>query len=155
MKPVKLSRKASGRNLVVRNLATSLVLYERIQTTPAKARAAQMHTERLITLAKKWKACDNVGEKLALRRQIISRTADDLAVKKLTEVLADLFAERQGGYTRRIKLGRRLGDGAEQVVLSLTERTNVTKAKPEVKAVKRSKAEKSEETTEAPKIEET
>ena len=146
MKPVKLSRQASGRNLVVRNLATSLVLYERIQTTPAKARAAQMHTERLITLAKKWKLATDPGVKLALRRQMISRTADKLAVKKLTEVLADLFEKREGGYTRKIKIGRRLGDAAEQVILSLTERSNLEVPKPATKPAKVEKAEKATET---------
>ena len=136
---------------MVRNLATSLVLYEKVQTTPAKARAAQMHTERLITLAKDWKAATNVGVKLEIYRRMLSRTADELAVKKLVEVLADLNANRQGGYTRKIKLGRRLGDGAEQVILSLVERTNIETEKSAVKNIKLTKAEK---VTESTKVEE-
>ncbi len=124
MRPTKLSRPASARNLLVRNLATSLILYERVQTTPTKARAAQAQTERLISVAKRWFAASNQGQKLALRRRLLAGTADRLAVLKLTEVLADRFADRHGGYTRRRRLAQRLGDGAEQVIVTLTERTD-------------------------------
>ena len=129
MKPVKLSRSASHRTSVIHNLATSLVLYERVQTTPIKARAMQMHTERLITLAKRWAADPKPGQKLALYRRILTGTADELAAKKLIDVLAARFEKRVGGYTRRRRLARRLGDGAEQVLVTLTDREVATTPK--------------------------
>lgn len=120
MRAIKLSRSASHRTSLVKNLATSLLLYEKVQTTPAKARAVQSHAERLITTAKRWLTAETPGAKLALYRTLLAQTADELAAKKLIDVLAPRFASRVGGYTRRIRLARRLGDGAEQVVVTLT-----------------------------------
>ena len=119
MRSIKLSRPASQRIALVKNLATSLLLYEKVQTTPAKARAAQSHAERLITTAKRWRSAGSVGSQLNLYRLILAETNDRLAAKKLIEVLATRFADRVGGYTRRVRLGRRLGDGAEQVLVTL------------------------------------
>lgn len=120
MRPTKLSRSASHRRSLVKNMATSVLLYEKVQTTPTKARAVQSHAERLITTAKRWLLAESAGAKLALYRSLLADTADRLAAKKLIEVLAPRFAQRVGGYTRRIRLAPRLGDGAEQVVLLLT-----------------------------------
>lgn len=127
MRATKLSRSASHRRSLVKNLATSVLLYETVQTTPAKARAVQSHAERLITTAKRWRVASSTGTKLALYRSLLADTADRLAAKKLIEVLARRFADRAGGYTRRVRLAPRLGDGAEQVVLRLTETEPATK----------------------------
>ena len=148
MKPIKLSRDRDHRTALVKNLATSLVLYERVQTTPAKAKAAQLQTERLITLAKRWTAAEGAGQKLALYRQILAGTSDELAAKKLIEVLAGRFASRTGGYTRRLRLGRRLGDGAEQVILSLTDRDIKASVSIEAKSTKAAKKTVATEMTE-------
>ena len=120
MRATKLSRSASHRRLLVKNLSTSVLLYEKVKTTPAKARAIQSHAERLITTAKRWRTAGTTGAKLALYRSLLAETSDRLAAKKLIDVLAARYADRTGGYTRRIRLARRLGDGAEQVVVSLT-----------------------------------
>ena len=125
MRATKLSRSASHRRSLVKNLSTSVVLYEKVQTTPAKARAIQSHAERLITTAKRWQAAPSAGAKLALYRSLLAETSDRLAAKKLIEVLAARFGERHGGYTRRVRLARRLGDGAEQVVVTLMADTTV------------------------------
>ena len=121
MRATKLSISASHRRSLVKNLSTSILLYEKVQTTPAKARAIQSHAERLITTAKRWQAATTVGAKLALYRSLLADTSDKLAAKKLIEVLAERYAERVGGYTRRIRLARRLGDGAEQVIVTLMD----------------------------------
>jgi|GEM_PF-1250254 len=122
MKLVKLSRKVGKRVAVVRNLATSLILFESITTTPAKARAARMHVEKLITRAKQMQAETDAGRRVASYRILLAKTSDELAAKKLANVLAARFEKRAGGYTRVRKIGRRLGDAAEQVVLSFTDR---------------------------------
>ena len=145
MKVVKLSRTVDKRRLVVRNLATSLILFESIKTTPAKARAARMLVERLITRAKQLKNETDSGRTLAMYRMLLAATADELAAKKLKDVLADRFMARQGGYTRIQKLSRRLGDGAEQVVLSLTDRETPAASKKTTAPAKRSAAVKTEE----------
>lgn len=124
MRVTKLSRSASHRRSLVKNLSTSVLLYEKVQTTPAKARAIQSHAERLITTAKRWRAASTTGAKLALYRSLLADTSDQLAAKKLIEVLADRFIGRTGGYTRRVRLARRLGDGAEQVIVSLIDRSD-------------------------------
>ncbi len=130
MRATKLSRSASHRRSLVKNLATSVLLYETVQTTPAKARAVQSHAERLITTAKRWQAATSGGAKLALYRSLLADTADPLAAKKLIEVLAPRFADRPGGYTRRIRLAPRLGDGAEQVLLRLSQIEGTTERGP-------------------------
>jgi large subunit ribosomal protein L17 len=106
---ITLDRKVGPRKALLSGLAASLVLYEKIVTTKAKAKATQSMVEKLITKAKK--------NTLAARRDIIADLSQEVAAKKLMEVLGPRFAQRPGGFTRLINLRRRKGDGAEEVLL--------------------------------------
>ena len=107
----KLKRTAGHRIALLRSLATSLLRYGRIRTTCAKAKAARPFAEKLITKAKRGG--------LHNRRLVASHIHDHGIVKKLFDVLAARYAQRQGGYTRILKLGPRAGDGAEMALLEL------------------------------------
>jgi large subunit ribosomal protein L17 len=100
-----LSRTASHRKALLANMATSLFKHERIETTEAKAKELRPYAERLITLARR-------GD-LHARRLAESRLKDRDVCQHLFKDLAPRFATRPGGYTRIIKLGHRVGDGAE------------------------------------------
>lgn len=91
----------------MRGLVTNLVLYEKMNTTKAKAKAVRPLAERLITRAK--------NDDVAAKRYVSARIYTDGARRKLFEVLGPRYKERQGGYTRIIPLRRRAGDGAEIV----------------------------------------
>lgn len=107
----RLGRPTDQRQAVLRSLTTSLLDHERIETTLAKAKAAARSAERMITLAKR-------GE-LHARRQALGFIHDEDVVTKLFEVLAPRYEERQGGYTRVLKLGPRRGDGAPMAIVEL------------------------------------
>jgi large subunit ribosomal protein L17 len=107
----KLSRNTEHRRALLRNLVTSLIQRERIQTTVAKAKAARPLAEWMITLAKR-------GD-LAARRQAASYLLDPSAVKFLFDELSKRYATRAGGYTRLVHAGWRRGDGADLAVLEL------------------------------------
>jgi len=109
----KLGRTSSHRRAMYRNLVTDLLGYEKITTTEAKAKEVRGLAERMITLAKE-------GE-LHSRRQILSFILDKKLADKVFTELAPRYAERPGGYTRIVKLGPRLGDGAAMVRLELVE----------------------------------
>ncbi|MBI4537123.1 MAG: 50S ribosomal protein L17 [candidate division NC10 bacterium] len=100
----KLGRTTAHREMMMRNLVTSLVLYEKIITTAAKAKELRRVAERLVTLAKR-------GD-LHARRQAAEVLNDEKAVKKIFESLGGRYQERNGGYTRITKLDYRMGDGA-------------------------------------------
>lgn len=106
-KTIILGREKAPREAMLRNLATSVVLYERVQTTRAKAKAVQPIVERLVTVAKQKKP----NALMMLKKTLYV----DGAVRKTLEVLGPRYASRQGGYTRITKLGRRQGDAAEIV----------------------------------------
>ena len=107
----KLSRNTSHRAALMRNLVTSLILTERIQTTVSKAKAARPVVERMITLGKR-------GD-LHARRLAASYLLDPAALKLLFGDFAARYAERKGGYTRIVRTGWRKGDGADLAVLEL------------------------------------
>jgi len=107
----KLSRNTEHRRALLRNLVTSLILRERIETTVAKAKAARPLAEWMITLAKR-------GD-LSARRQAASYLLDPGAVRFLFGDLSKRYADRPGGYTRLIHTGWRFGDGADLAVLEL------------------------------------
>lgn len=109
----RLGRPSGHRRALYRNLTNDLLGYEKITTTEAKAREVQSLAEKMITLGKK-------GD-LHARRQALSFIFDAKTVKKVFEDLANRYAERKGGYTRIVKLGPRLGDGAAMVKLELVE----------------------------------
>jgi len=102
-----LDRKKEPRKALLRNLATNLILYEKIKTTEAKAKALKPIIEKLIT---KGKAGD-----LHARRELMKYLYLENAVKKVLEDLSPRYKERKGGYTRIIKLGSRQGDAAKIV----------------------------------------
>src|SRR3954452_14938930 len=108
----KLSRSASHRKALMMNLSREVIEHERIQTSEAKAKAVKPELERLITLARR-------GDAHA-RRQAMARLGQDkFVVYKLSEELAPRCADRQGGYTRILKLGPRRSDSTEMVFLEL------------------------------------
>lgn len=106
-----LDRKKQPRELMLRNLASSIIMYERVTTTEAKAKAVRTLVERAITVSKK-------GDLLA-RRSLLQILPQPKAVKKLMDVLGEKYQDRKGGYTRIIKTGARQGDGAKTVQIEL------------------------------------
>ena len=109
--PNALSRKKDYRNNLLRNLATSLVLYEEIQTTETKAKALKPVVEHLIVTAKK--------NDLVARRQLESFLFDKNATKKVLEVLVPRYKKINSGFIKTFRLGPRVGDSAEVVLMQL------------------------------------
>jgi large subunit ribosomal protein L17 len=107
----KLGRNPAHRRATLRNLVTNVIERERITTTLARAKAARPMVEYVITLGKK--------DSLHTRRQAASYLMTPTATKKLMEEIAPRFADRQGGYTRIIHAGFRIGDGAQLAILEL------------------------------------
>lgn len=109
----KLSRTPSHRKATLRNMAASLFLHERIETTTAKAKELRPYAERLITLARRG---DVHSRRLAARkihdRNVLGKLFDDIAPR---------FSERPGGYTRILKLGNRKGDAADMSLIELVD----------------------------------
>ena len=116
----KLSRSKNERIALRRNLVKQLFEHERIQTTRTKAEAVRNQAERLITLAKHGNEAGEMRMVYA-RRLAAARLSDAESVKKLFDDIAPRYKERQGGYTRIVKLGPRFGDSAEMVLLELVE----------------------------------
>ncbi len=116
----RLSRSKGHRIALRKNLMKDLFRHERIKTTKAKAAAVRGGAEKLITLAKKG---NEAGEAKAVhaRRLAAARLNDNEIVMKLFDDIAPRYVDRPGGYTRVIKLGQRLGDAAEMVILELVE----------------------------------
>ena len=110
----KLNRSASHRRALFRNLVTALLERERIKTTDAKAKETRRLTERMITLGKEGT--------LAARRRALTFVQSRAIVKKLFDDIAPRFKERNGGYTRIIKIGIRHGDAAPVSVIELVTR---------------------------------
>lgn len=116
----RLSRSKGHRIALRKNLMKDLFRHERIKTTKAKAAAVRGGAEKLITLAKKG---NEAGEAKAVhaRRLAAARLNDNEIVMKLFDDIAPRYVDRPGGYTRVVKLGPRLGDAAEMVILELVE----------------------------------
>ena len=106
-----LDRAKAPREAMLRNLAASIILYEKVQTTSAKAKAVRSLVERAITTGK--------TPSLAARRNLMKVFYTEHPVKKILEVLGPRYATRPGGYTRIVKIGNRLNDGAEVVQIEL------------------------------------
>lgn len=107
----KLKRDTDARKMLLRGLVTSVIENERIITTVPKAKAAKPLVEKMITLAKR--------DSLHTRRMAASYLLTPASVKKLFDKLGTRFGQRNGGYTRVVRLGPRKGDGAEQAMLEL------------------------------------
>lgn len=111
----KLGRKTETRMALLRNLASDLIIHERLETTEAKAKELKSVAEKMITLGKR-------GD-LHARRQAASflynqeANDDDSVVQKLFDDIAGRYEDRQGGYTRVLKLGARQGDGAPMAII--------------------------------------
>lgn len=106
-----LGRTKAPREALMRSLVTSFIVYEKIKTTTAKAKAMRPIVEKYITLGK--------TDTLHNRRQALAYLYTEGAVKKLFEVVGPRFKERKGGYTRIIKLAPRQNDGAEVAIIEM------------------------------------
>ena len=140
----KLGRLTQHRWALFRNLLVALFRHERITTTEAKAKAVRGLAEQMVTLAKR--------ENLHARRQVLAMVPDSDVVGTLFDTIAARFSDRNGGYTRIIKLGPRRGDNAPMVLLELVDRPedgkhrkgsgDEKKEKPPKAEAKRKKKEK-------------
>ena len=134
----KLGRLTQHRWALFRNLLVALFRHERITTTEAKAKAVRGAAEHMITLAKR--------EDLHARRQVLTMVPDTTVVGTLFDTIAARFSDRNGGYTRIIKTGRRPGDNAPMVILELVDRADGGKDRKDG-AEKKEKAPKGEKGT--------
>jgi large subunit ribosomal protein L17 len=116
----KLNRSKGARNALRRTMIKQLFTHERIQTTETKAAAIRAEAEKMITTARNSIERTD-SEKVAARRLIAAKLADHAVVNKLFDEIAPRFVGRPGGYTRVMKLGPRLGDAANMVLLELVE----------------------------------
>ena len=110
----KLSRKSGHRKALFRNMAAALIKHEQIQTTLPKAKELRPYVEKLITLAKRGG--------LSNRRLAHARLLDDAQLRKLFDVLAERYADRDGGYTRIVKAGYRASDASQMAIIELVDR---------------------------------
>lgn len=121
----KLGRTSSQRKAMLRDLATDLIIHERIQTTEARAKELRSVVEKMITLGKRGDLHARRQVAQFIRRELVTMTDDEgketeiYAIQKLFDNVAPRYAERQGGYTRIMKMGPRRGDGAPVVVIEL------------------------------------
>ena len=145
-----LGRKSGHRKALLANMATSLILHKRIQTTVAKAKALKSYVEPLITKSKE--------DTTHSRRVVFSYLKNKYAVTELFREIAPKIADRPGGYTRVLKTGFRQGDGADMALIELVDFNEAALASGKLEAKKtatrRSRSRKSAATAEAPKAEE-
>ncbi len=125
-KTVKLGRTSAHRNELLANLVCGLIEHRRIKTTFAKAKAARSLAEKMVTLGKKGT--------LAARRQAIAKLKQEGLVRVLFDEIAPGFQSRAGGYTRILKLGRRMSDSSEMVLLEWVEDSEKTDDTDQVEA---------------------
>ncbi len=144
-----LGRKSGHRKALLANMATSLILHKRIQTTVAKAKALQMYVEPLITKSK--------DDTTASRRLVFSYLKNKEAVTELFRTVAPKISERPGGYTRVLKTGFRQGDGADLAIIELVDFNEAallsSTPKEARKTTRRSRTKKAEATEAAPAAE--
>ncbi|MEM8576194.1 MAG: 50S ribosomal protein L17 [Pseudomonadota bacterium] len=110
----KLSRKSGHRKALFRNMSAALIKHEQIVTTAPKAKELRPYIEKLVTLAKRGG--------LSNRRLAMSRLGDETQLKKLFDVLAERYSDRDGGYTRVIKMSPRASDAAPMAVIEFVDR---------------------------------
>jgi large subunit ribosomal protein L17 len=121
----KLGRTSSQRKAMLRDLATDLIVHERVQTTEARAKELRSVVEKMITLGKRGDLHARRQVAQFIRRELVTTTDADgnekeiFAIQKLFDNVAPRYTERQGGYTRIMKMGPRRGDGAPVVVIEL------------------------------------
>jgi large subunit ribosomal protein L17 len=139
----RLNRTSEHLQALLGNLVTALIHHEQIRTTLPKAKEARRVAERLITLAK--------DGTLHRRRHVARTIRDRVALQKLFGTLGPRFLSRPGGYTRIVKLGRRLGDAAPMAILELVERTPKLEVEGDAKNLSKDQKEGLEKTPEAAK----
>jgi large subunit ribosomal protein L17 len=139
----KLSRTASHRRATLSALCVAIIKHKRIRTTTAKAKETRMFVEKVITRAKNAVVKETAGsaKDVHARREVFAFLRDRDAVIELFKEVAPKVATRAGGYTRVVKLGRRLGDGAEVAILELVD-FNVGQEKAAAKAAKKAQPRK-------------
>lgn len=115
----KLGRNSSNRKALFRDLSTDLFINERIETTEAKAKELRPIVEKLITLGKRGDLHARRQVASFVRREVADQESGQDAIQKLFDDIAPRYDERQGGYTRILKLGPRRGDGAPMVIIEL------------------------------------
>jgi large subunit ribosomal protein L17 len=115
----KLGRNSSARKALFRDLSTDLIINERIETTQAKAKELRSIVEKLITLGKRGDLHARRQVASFVRREVADQESGQDAIQKLFADIAPRYDERQGGYTRILKLGPRRGDGAPMVIIEL------------------------------------
>lgn len=149
-----LGRTSSHRKAMLANMACSLIMHKRIKTTVAKAKALRMFVEPLIT---KTRNLSTEMEKTNAQRLVFSYLQDNKAVKELFGEVRDMVAERNGGYTRILKLGNRVGDAAEICYIELVDYNanmlTAPKAASEKKKTRRSRKKVDAPAAEAPAAE--
>ncbi len=121
IKNKKLNRTSTHRKAMFMNLSNALIKHEQITTTLPKAKELKRFVEKIITLGKN-------GD-LTSRRKAISILQDQEMVKKVFDTISERYKERNGGYTRVIKLGNRFGDNAPMAVIELVDRDEEAKGK--------------------------
>ena len=136
-----LGRKSGHRKAMLANMATSLILHKRIQTTVAKAKALKMYVEPLITKSKE--------DTTHSRRVVFSYLKNKEPVTELFRTVAPKIADRPGGYTRVLKTGFRQGDGADMALIELVDFNEAALASAPKKAAKKSTRRSSKKTVEA------
>ena len=136
-----LGRKSGHRKAMLANMATSLILHKRIQTTVAKAKALKMYVEPLITKSKE--------DTTHSRRIVFSYLKNKEAVTELFRTIAPKIADRPGGYTRVLKTGFRQGDGADMALIELVDFNEAALASAPKKAAKKSTRRSSKKAVEA------
>lgn len=124
----KLNRTTAHKNLMLKNLAASVIQYEEVKTTEAKAKAVVPFIERIISTAKK--------DTIASKRNVESMLPTKLAARKVTEVLIGRYKDRNSGFTSMVRLPRRMGDNSRMVKISLVEEVESTLKKSESKKKK-------------------
>ena len=136
-----LGRKSGHRKALLANMATSLILHKRIETTEAKAKALQVYVEPLITKSK--------DDSTHSRRVVFSYLKNKEAVTELFRTVAPKIADRPGGYTRVLKTGFRQGDGADMALIELVDFNEAALASSTKKAAKKTTRRSSKKAVEA------
>ena len=136
-----LGRKSGHRKALLANMATSLILHKRIETTVAKAKALKMYVEPLITKSKE--------DSTHSRRVVFSYLKNKEAVTELFRTVAPKIADRPGGYTRVLKTGFRQGDGADMALIELVDFNEAALASSTKKAAKKTTRRSSKKAVEA------
>ena len=137
IKNKKLNKTSTHRKAMFMNLSNALIKHEQISTTLPKAKELKRFVEKIITLGKN-------GDLLS-RRKAISILQDIKMVKKVFDVFADRYKDRQGGYTRVVKLGNRFGDNAPTAIIELVDRDEEAKGKDSGPVIEKKSSEELEE----------